>query len=178
MILACGFWIRALETSMRACINIFMKKLLEKKCPGCKETKPRSEYYIHTNKSGGESISGKCRECVMLDNNRRRFTPGGILTAAKSRAKQSGMECTITIDDIVIPERCPVFGTEWEMSKDKHDYNPSLDRIDSSKGYIPGNVLVVSWKANRIKRAATIEDLQAIVECYTSIGPREQLDLF
>lgn len=41
---------------------------------------------------------------------------------------------------------------------------PSLDRIDSSKGYISGNVKVISKRANAIKNDATLEELLLIVE--------------
>jgi hypothetical protein len=44
--------------------------------------------------------------------------------------------------------------------------SPSLDRIDNSKGYIEGNVIVVSWRANNLKRDASIQELQKIVEFY------------
>ncbi len=41
--------------------------------------------------------------------------------------------------------------------------SPSLDRLDNTLGYIPGNVQVISWKANQIKSNATLQELQAIV---------------
>ena len=42
------------------------------------------------------------------------------------------------------------------------DNSPSLDRIDSSKGYTPDNVWVISRRANIIKHDATLEELLLI----------------
>lgn len=38
--------------------------------------------------------------------------------------------------------------------------SPSLDRIDNRMGYVPGNVWVISWKANRMKSDASMEELR------------------
>lgn len=38
----------------------------------------------------------------------------------------------------------------------------SLDRIDNSKGYVRGNVMVISLRANAIKNNATAEELTAV----------------
>jgi hypothetical protein len=41
--------------------------------------------------------------------------------------------------------------------------SPSLDRIDPSQGYIKGNVVVISHKANRLKNDAGLAELRALV---------------
>ncbi len=74
---------------------------------------------------------------------------------ARHRALRKGMEFSITLDDIVIPEFCPVLKTPME--------SPSIDRIDNSKGYTKKNICVISNRANRLKQDSTIEELEAIL---------------
>ncbi|ATS93379.1 endonuclease [Ralstonia phage DU_RP_I] len=104
--------------------------------------------------------AGKMREWATSNPERALFN------AAKARAKRTGLEFTITLDDVVIPERCPVFETPFVL-KDGETAGgtgmaPSLDRVDSRRGYVPGNVAVISSRANRIKNNATPEELQAL----------------
>jgi len=81
---------------------------------------------------------------------------------ARKRAHASGVPFSIQPEDIVIPDRCPVLGIA--LSRDGHrDSSPSLDRIIPSHGYVPGNVRVISFRANRIKSDATIEELRAVL---------------
>jgi hypothetical protein len=96
-----------------------------------------------------------------------------LLTKAKERAKLKGLEFNITVDDIIIPEYCPIL--EIKLTKGKYkDYqnSPSLDRIDSNKGYIKGNIAVISVLANTMKNKATKELLEKfsknILKYYTS----------
>lgn len=92
-----------------------------------------------------------------------------MFTDAKRRARKRGLEFDLELSDIVIPEVCPALGIPIfrgyvsETKKTPGPNSPSLDRIDSSKGYLKGNVRVISWKANRIKSDATAEDLEKIL---------------
>jgi hypothetical protein len=64
-----------------------------------------------------------------------------------------------------IPEFCPVFPwirLEFRVGAERQDNSPSLDRIDNTKGYVKGNVRIVSWRANRLKGNATDEELAAL----------------
>jgi len=99
---------------------------------------------------------------------RRKNRAKAMLHSAKYRAKIKFIEFSITIDDVAIPERCPVFGflLDTGLNCGRSDYSPSLDRINNNLGYIKGNVLVVSWLANRIKNDATPEQLRTVADFY------------
>lgn len=94
-----------------------------------------------------------------LRKNRHRTNPAKELyRAAKRRAKNKSLEFSITLDEIVISESCPILGIPLIVGDSKiHDTSPSLDRIDNSKGYIKGNVQVISNLANRMKNSASNE---------------------
>lgn len=90
-----------------------------------------------------------------------------ILQRCQERARRKDLECTITIKDIVIPEICPVLGIRLERNKGTGKAapnSPSVDRIDSSKGYTPDNIQILSYKANCMKNNATAEELRLFAE--------------
>jgi hypothetical protein len=43
------------------------------------------------------------------------------------------------------------------------DSSPSLDCIVPSLGYIPSNIAVISYRANRIKNDSNLEELESLV---------------
>jgi hypothetical protein len=49
------------------------------------------------------------------------------------------------------------------MRGSRRDNWPSFDRWDNAKGYVPGNVFVISWRANRIKWDCSVAELEAVV---------------
>jgi hypothetical protein len=99
-----------------------------------------------------------------LKKDLRRF----LLSSAKYRAKKKNLPFNIHKEDISIPDKCPVFSIPIRYSEGgKTDNSPTIDRIDNTKGYIKGNIVVVSFKANRIKSNATLEELQNLVNFYT-----------
>jgi len=78
--------------------------------------------------------------------------------SAKNRARMNGRPFSIKVTDIAVPKCCPVFGTAldsvWGARKQNNADRanaPSLDRIDPRKGYVPGNVIVLSYRANMLK---------------------------
>lgn len=98
----------------------------------------------------------------------RRANPRRYLwRGAKSRARRAGILFDLDPEDIVIPTHCPVLGIPLAIADGRQqDNSPSLDRIDYRKGYVRGNIEVISWKANRIKSNATIEELMKVAVYY------------
>lgn len=79
---------------------------------------------------------------------------------AKDRAIKNGWDFNIEESDIIIPETCPILEVPLDWgTQGRYEYSPSLDRIDTTKGYIKGNVWVISKKANSMKNSATFEEL-------------------
>lgn len=94
-----------------------------------------------------------------------------MLRNAKKRAAVKGWDFNITRDDIIVPDACPVFGTPFTAPAG-HAYKstaPSLDRIHNHLGYVKGNVVVVSSRANSLKSNATIEEMRKLVAFYETI---------
>ncbi|MCW0979390.1 hypothetical protein OK142_01090 [Agrobacterium sp. BT-220-3] len=80
---------------------------------------------------------------------------------AKKRSKLRGQTFTISREDISIPDVCPLLGIPLFLTPGKQTPNsPSLDRVDSSRGYEPGNVQVISNRANAMKHDATFEEFE------------------
>lgn len=92
-----------------------------------------------------------------------------LLSQAKGRAKDNKLPFNITINDIVIPSTCPVLDIPIITAQDSEqirsgptDNSPSIDRIIPELGYIRGNVMVISNRANRIKGDGTLEEHKKI----------------
>ena len=96
-----------------------------------------------------------------------------LLARARARAKKHGIPFSLTLKDIIIPKYCPYFGTTLKIADGRFsDDSPSLDKILPALGYVPGNVEVISWKANRLKGDGTAEEHRVIAERMLRIGTR------
>ena len=108
----------------------------------------------------------------------RRFTKGYFSTK-KYNAKQQGIPFDLKYEDLPeIPTHCPALGivlrTDAGRGKGARGNAPSLDRIDPSKGYVKGNIVVVSRRANTMKSDGTLQDMKNLVSFYeTLLGDRE-----
>ena len=80
-----------------------------------------------------------------------------LLRLTKCSAKNRNIEHSITIEDITIPEKCPILGVKF-IPKNRN-YSYSVDRIDNNKGYIPGNIAIISNLANTMKQNASSYEL-------------------
>lgn len=130
-----------------------------KKCRSCARTLPFSEF--HKNRHTLFGYNTECKECRIPKSKVQYHEKDYrqlMFERAKSRAARKGLSFTITKEDIIVPESCPIFGTSWGVSP------PSLDRIDPTSGYDKGNIQVISTRANTLKNNATLSELETLVE--------------
>jgi hypothetical protein len=136
-----------------------------RKCSQCKEEKSLEDFpkVYSKNVDGSETSGGRRANCRNCENKRRKNTYDNnpisrMLMNAKSRSRQYKIPFNITIEDVPIPKICPILKVPLVLGKaNNYEFAPSIDRIDSKKGYIKGNVKVVSALANRMKSNATKE---------------------
>jgi len=87
----------------------------------------------------------------------------------KSSAKKRNIPFTLTLtelNNLTFPISCPILNIPLNSNNKQSDNSYSVDRIDSDKGYEIDNIIVVSWKANRLKNNATKEEMEKIAEFY------------
>lgn len=83
-----------------------------------------------------------------------------ILARTEKRAKYKNIDFNLDESDIIIPKICPILEVPLIIgTKDNYEYSPSIDRIDNTKGYIKGNIQIISKKANSMKNSASQKEL-------------------
>lgn len=110
---------------------------------------------------------GRARSCGCVKGNLRHGLSRTLMytmwCSAKASANQRNLPFNIEPADILIPTVCPLLGIPLYVGKKKHCPNsPSLDKIIPAKGYVKGNIQVVSYRANVIKQDASLEELQTL----------------
>lgn len=109
----------------------------------------------------------------MREKGRKRAAniPTRLYDHIRVRAKKMGVPINISIEDIIVPKFCPVLGIKLKVGHGHCSSNsPTVDRIDNKKGYVKGNIIVVSHKANTIKNNATIEELGKAYHFYKKLA--------
>lgn len=90
------------------------------------------------------------------------------LNGARKRARESGYNFNITIEDLMpFPTHCEILGLElnYNVSGDSRPENTaSLDKVIPDLGYIKGNVKIISHKANRLKSDLDFDTIEKIKE--------------
>lgn len=127
-------------------------------CLDCERKNALADYY-----SRREDIAWQANR-AQKEKVRRRAKPElFIFNAAKTRAKAKGIAFDLELADISIPKKCPVLGIDLAIQEKQSDSSPTLDRFDNSRGYVKGNVFVISWRANSLKSNATADELEKIL---------------
>jgi hypothetical protein len=96
-----------------------------------------------------------------------------ILQKAKARAKRDGVVFDVTEQDFDhLPLYCPIFPNikliygYGRGRKRQNDASATLDRIDNSRGYVRDNVVIISWRGNRLKNNSTPGELFQLATFY------------
>jgi hypothetical protein len=88
----------------------------------------------------------------------------------RQNVRQTGHEWNLNLEDVQWNSHCPILGIELDyFAESTQENSPSFDRTDASKGYVRGNVIIVSWRANRIKNNGTAEEHRRIAEYLDSL---------
>ena len=132
--------------------------------------KEKHEYY-----KDYEDYNQRRRELHRLDPRIR------LRGGARARAIENGLEFNLkTYKDLPkIPKYCPILKTPFKVGALKGsngggtDNSPSLDRIDNSKGYIKGNVQIISRKANQMKSNANFEEIEMLYKYMKKIKEKK-----
>lgn len=158
-----------------------------KVCSICKEEKPLTEFYPRGDRKGYRSYCKVCwsvrrRDRYKANKRKEGFSEKHALASkrwrrenaekqmfmrAKARAGNKGLLFEIQVEDIVIPDKCPILGIEMGIAEGiAADFSPSLDRIDSTKGYTKDNIVVISYRANRIKNDSSFEEVEKLYKWF------------
>ena len=168
----------------KKCRGAFQNTPEEIRCPVCGEIKPYWKFGIAPRSKTGRVWA--CKECIVAkpedmsntvyrrkydtefrekinESKRKEFRRNinyYIWERAKQRADKYGYDFNLEVSDIVIPDICPILEVPIEIGdKGDYEYSPSIDRIDNTKGYIKGNIQIISKKANSMKNSASPEEL-------------------
>jgi hypothetical protein len=92
-----------------------------------------------------------------------------IMQKSKNNARSHKHAHTITkqmIADMLSGqgERCFYSGLKFDYSSRKNNpLYPSVDRVDSTRGYVEGNVVLTTWFMNRAKSNCTHEEFDILL---------------
>lgn len=133
-------------------------------CTKCKLVQTNVSFGAHPNGVGGlDSVCKVCRRKKASADYAKRPYERIIFDRAKSRATKKGIPFDITLDDIVIPETCPILNIPLIRAEGlMTDNSPSIDRLNPSLGYVQRNIAIISNRANRIKSNATAGELLSV----------------
>ena len=170
------------------CMNVYNgRAMVEKRkitnpdrfqvCPECGENKAIRHFSCVDKWDQTSPRRDTCKRCSKNKRETERRNRswqddlvGTLLKNTRHRAKAAGIEHTITREDIIIPEFCPVLGIKLHTEDRRAKFAaPSIDRIDNNKGYTPDNIVVVSVRANLLKKDATLTEMRALVKFYDTL---------
>lgn len=88
-----------------------------------------------------------------------------IVRDARFRAKRDSIPFDLSVDDLIIPLKCPILG----LTLVRHNpgspapNSTTLDKIKPDLGYVKGNVQFVSHKANTMKNNLALNEMEKVL---------------
>jgi len=155
-----------IEVSKLTDEEILQRLPVKKICSCCGIEKLIKEFPWKMKKAGlKDSVCKKCQSEAKKEWLRDNKAVA-LFRRAKRRARENGLEFDISIEDVIIPKICPVLGIPIESDVENPNLAncPSIDRVDNTKGYVKGNIQVISFRANNLKSSGSIEEHRKIIE--------------
>ena len=120
-----------------------------------------SKLYYQKNRIKLLAKSKRYQKPKALRKNKERYTERYLLQRARNNARARELDFNLEVEDIIIPDVCPYLHIPLLSRKGigRQFDAPSVDRIDPNKGYIKGNIQILSDLANRMKSNSTQEQL-------------------
>lgn len=124
-------------------------------CSMCHENKLLECF--NKNKSRKNGHENYCKECRKVYEKMRFEDIAGrskiLRMQCKNRSKSKDIEFDLTNEWIeeLISNGCSLTGIIFNLADVRHPYSPSIDRIDSSKGYTKDNCRIIVTIANYAK---------------------------
>lgn len=149
------------DSTCKQCKTIQTKKWYNSEKRMAEYAKNR-EKYLQKGKEYRENNKEKCKEAGLKWYRKTKVENAAsyLYKYAKARAVKKGLEFTITKEDVKIPEFCPMLGYRLVVGgTGNNKHSPSIDRIDSNKGYTPDNIQIVSRLYNSMKWDSSREEL-------------------
>jgi DNA-directed RNA polymerase subunit RPC12/RpoP len=146
----------------------YKKDGLRSACKTCSS----KEFYKFKQSEGYTKRLTKCNEAraELKRSDPKQLWAKTVMGNARQRAKVLGVEFSLTQEWLVANavDICPLLNVKLVYGADKSEANcASIDRMNSALGYTPANCKVISFKANRIKTNATVEELMLLVNNIT-----------
>ena len=96
----------------------------------------------------------------------KRYWLSDTFRAACVRARKAGLPFDLEVPALDLPDVCPVLGIEifyYAKRGRPAPSSPSIDRIVPERGYVAGNVRVISNRANTLKNNATLDEMRLVL---------------
>lgn len=150
-------------------------------CPRCKVEKPSEQF--STNPRAGDGLAHYCTPCGRamkkyarnkeLAHSPKKLKVREMISSARKRAKRDNVPIDIDHDYVMnlATDICPALGIPISYTNSGHlkDNSATLDKFDAERGYVKGNVNIISRLANIIKTSATANQVRHVADWMETI---------